>query len=195
MENLLTRNGIPQAPVELADAVEVYARNYGRSATLHFFPTQLQGMRVLSGTWVVRFALRVNDTRMALYRDGKVEEPPTEDVWIHVPNPRAGRPTTVRGEREPDYLPIDILQMGVSGLREFLEKGNTWSGRGEFASIEQHLQVVREGNVEGLEKNRAQAKETARFQQREKRRFRFKIPFVGVSVDLRPGDTSKETAP
>lgn len=185
---------MPKAPVDIQDAVELYARDHGRTATLHFIPTLIgQGGRPLRGAWVARFSLRCNDKRMILYRDGHASEPPMEDVWFHLPNPKAGQPIAgLLDTREPDFVAIDIAQLGASGVRAFLEKGNTWSGRGEFASVEDQLMKTREANAAVRARFRAEQKEANRLEQREKRRWWFKIPFLPVQVDLRSGVTKRE---
>lgn len=178
------RNGLPAPPVEVADEVELYAREYGRTATLHFIPT--------SG-WMVRFSLRCNDPRVQLFQQGEMGEPPTEDVWLHEPNPRGGQPDG-RGGREPTYLPLDIYQLGASGVRQFLERGNTW-GRGQHESIESLVTTVRETEQAATEKLRATLKEENRHEQRDKRRWRFKIPFLPVGISFGKEQSSSPSAP
>jgi hypothetical protein len=170
------RNGLPVPPVEIADEVEAWARLSGRHATLHFIPTAFLRGRVASGTWVVRLTLKPGDKRLLLYREGKVAEPPTEDVWLHEPD----------ASHHTGYRPFDILQLGASGVRTFLEKGDTWSGRGEFRSLEEQLKKVNEDNAQAREKNRTDAREGARDEARDKRRQVLGIPLVGVLADLLP---------
>jgi hypothetical protein len=173
------RNGLPQAPWEIQDEVELYAREGGRTAKLHFVP---------GGGWMARFSLRSNDKRMQLWQQGMAAEPPTEDVWFHVPNPRADQPG------QPPYTPLDILQMGPSGVREFLERGNTWSGRGVHSSLMDAVKASADQEADRkqrlYEKNRQQARDMAR----DTRRSRLQIPFLRVGIDLTrtDGDTSKE---
>ncbi|MCR4339254.1 MAG: hypothetical protein NUW01_05120 [Gemmatimonadaceae bacterium] len=164
----------PRAPWEIQEAVELWAREQGRTAKMHMAP---------GGTWFVRLSLRCNDKRMLLYQQGFSAEPPGEDVWFHIPNPHEGK--VIQGVRQGPYIPLDINQMGVSGVREFLDKGNTWSGRGEYLSLIDQLHKVRATNEEVRIKSRADAKEASRYEQREKRRFRFKIPFLRVGIDLK----------
>lgn len=182
-------------PVSLADEVEHYARVSGRSGTLHFIPTSLRGRTVLSGTWVARFTLRPDDKRMVLFQQGMAPEPPLEDVWIHEANPRAGQMNPQTKEREPEYFPLDITLMGPTGLREFLEKGNMWSGRGMFDSPEDELKQSRDRNEAAREKLRADAKFSAVKKASEKRRWILKIPFLPVEIDLKgAGSISKVTS-
>ena len=176
--------GMPVAPVEIADEVELYARESGRHATLHFIPTLFSGDQVLRGTWMVKFTLRSDDKRMQLYQQGKVADPPTEDVWLHEADPSYPN----------GYRSFDLMAMGATGVRTFLEKGNTWSGRGAFRSIEEVAREAMAQNAKMREKNRADNKEANRYEQRDLRRSRLKIPFLPVGVDLSkvPSTTSND---
>ncbi len=169
---------LPKAPPDVSTAVELYARKSGRTAKLHFVPY---------GGWFVDFELRPNDSRMTLWRDGKAEKPPSERVWLHNPNPRRGQiiPGT-HGEREPLYKPLNIYEIGAIGVTEFLERGNTWSGRGEHDSVVDVVVKVHEDNTAQREKYRQDHKEANRLQQRETRRSRFGLPFVSVLKNLMP---------
>jgi hypothetical protein len=155
----------------------MYARDHGRHAKLHFVPTEFRNGRVVNGTWVARFSLMSNDKRLLLYQQGRAEEPPTEDVWFHRP---------VRGAREGemDCEPLDICQMGASGVRQFLERGNTWSGRGEFSSLEEQARKAIEANAEMRQKFKEEKKEESRRRMVDERRSRLKIPFVQAGKDL-----------
>lgn len=175
--------------------MELYARRHGRQGTLHFF---------LGGGWFATLSLRVNDKRMKLYQEGRAEEPPVEKVWFHIDNPggtdRGVTLAELRALDEPllwaciamdngrcrqRFLPLDITQMGAEGVKRFLERGNMWSGRGEYDSLEEQLQDSRERSKAATEKHRQDQKEANRHEQREKRRQRFKIPFLPVGIDLK----------
>lgn len=153
-------SGLPRPPADIAEEIELFARESGRTGTLHYIP---------GCGWFARFSLRSNDERLRLYQEGAIGEVPTEDVWFHKPKPN-GRP----GE----FLMMDVAQMGRSGVRTFLERGNTWSGRGEYASVEEAARKAMEANRREREKRKADARENNRHAQRDKRRSRFKIPFL-----------------
>lgn len=161
---------MPKAPPDLQEEVELFARETGRTGSLHFIPV---------GGWFARLSLKPNDPRLRLHQEGMAEETPSEDIWFHVPK---------RGELN-EYEPLDIVQMGRSGIREFLDRGNTWSGRGEFSD---HMEALRKANAANEDidvKFRADLKEESRHEQRDKRRWRFKIPFLRVMIDLSKKDT------
>jgi len=157
----------PRAPSEFQEVVELWARGSGRHAKLHFTP---------GGTWLVRITLKFDDARMELYKLGLVEEPVGEDVWLHLPNPADGK--IVNGERQGPFIPLSLSDLGTAGLREFLEQGNTWSGRGEYMSLLEQRRKVNESNEDARRKNREFHKEESRHEMRQSRRFRLKIPFL-----------------
>jgi len=170
---------LPRPPIEIADEVELYARESGRHAKLHFVPHSGSS---IGGTWLARFTLKVDDKRNVIYQEGRTEKPLTEDVWFHKPNPRS------KEQGQPTYIQYKLEDLGVSGVRQFLERGNTWSGRGEFYSLEEQAQKAIKANEEMRGKHRAEQKELSRYEQREKRRSRLGIPILPVGVEL-GGDT------
>ena len=173
---------LPAPPAEIADEVELWARQSGRHARLHFFPVSFRHGRIAQGTWVVRISLKPDDKRLKLYQernrrspeDGEVREPPTEDVWLHESDGKGG------------YRALNLTDMGASGVREFLEKGNMWSGRGQFGSLEEQLRKVNQDNEAARQKNRANAKDQALLRTADRRRSALGIPFVGVVADITP---------
>ena len=193
---MVRRGDLPSPPIELADEVELWARQSGRHAKLQFAPTKLKGGQVVEGCWVVRISLRSDDRRMLLYRRGQAPEPPTEDVWLHVPDNDS--PTGYRG--------LDLGQLGASGVRQFLERGDTWSGRGEFRSLDDQARLAMDANARMRETHRAHQKDENRHEQRDNRRRYLGIPLVpGMDMpkaagptstpDLAPAATTKEKAP
>lgn len=183
----ITRGGLPIAPVEIADEVEQYARAWGRHATLHFVPTLFFNGRILRGTWVVKMTLRPDDTRMKLWQEQRVSEAPTEDVWLHEPNPDVGKIIPHSGNlREPAYRPFNLTDLGASGVRAFLEAGNMWSGRNEIRSPEEELKYNQEQRRQMVEKARAHAREAGREIAADQYRSRFdKESQVGVIADVK----------
>lgn len=123
------RHGTPSAPAWFTDAVELWARQWGRHATTRWEP------RV--GCYVTRFARRPDDPVMALVRDGrKAEEDAGEPFYWHEwkegvrPHPLVGKEKMVGG-----FVALDPESLGESGVRERLDRANLW-GRGEFASLD-----------------------------------------------------------
>lgn len=168
MSRIITMGGrseLPTAPYEIQEEVEKYARESGRTAKLHYIPNV---------GWMARFSLRPNDKRMVLWQEGRAPEPPTEDVFFHRPHP----------EKRGEFIPMDIRQMGASGVRRFLERGNMWSGRGVHNSPVEARRKARDRNEADRQKLRREAKEEARDMVKDTRRSRLKIPYHTVGIDL-----------
>lgn len=163
LSTALLNLGLPKAPHELADEVELWARQYDRHARLHFIPV---------GGWFCRVTLRSSDPRMRAYQEGMVPDPPGEDIWFHEPDGEGG------------FTCLDIREMGASGIKAFLEKGNTWSGRGQYDSIVDQQKKVTEANAEKRGRNKAFEKEESRKEQASKRKFRFGEAVVNVLTNI-----------
>ena len=160
----------------------MYARETGRHATLHYVPTTFRKGK-MTGCWIVRFTLKSDDPRMSLYQQGKVADPPTEDVWLHKAVDSVTAPNT--------YEPLNIEEMGPSGVRNFLEKGNLWSGRGDYDGLVDQVKKVEDHNEIERRKNFENARYAAKKRAADKRRSNLKIPFLGVGIDLK-GSKSQE---
>jgi hypothetical protein len=185
------RSEAPTAPPEIRDAVEMYARQHGRTGSIEF--------AVGPNVWIIKLSLRPNDERMRLWQEGRAPEPPTEMVWLQEPNPDEGKvlgtdPRTGRPVRGGMFRPLNIYEMGAEGVLGFLQRGNTWSGRGEFGSVEEAVRKVREDDVSRTEAFRAEQKEASRLQQRENRRRLLDIPMKAVGIDLK-GKAGKGSRP
>ena len=168
--------GLPTPPVEVADEVELWAREFGRHGKLCFVPTALAGRTVAAGTWMVRLSLRENDKRMQLYKQGLAPEPPTEDVWLHEPDPKS--PT--------GYRPYNLMDLGAGGVRQFLEKGNMWSGRGQTGTktLEALAREAIDKNQKAGGVAKAAAREECKLKLRDERRWKLKIPFLPVGISI-----------
>lgn len=180
----------PRAPAEIAEAVELFARNSGRTGSIKF-ATGPFGPNI----WLVQLSLRPNDERMRLYQEGRAAEPPVETVWLQERNPLEGKPTgrflpNGQLERHGPYRALDIYQMGASGVREFLERGNTESGRGEHRSLEEAVRKAFDDDQYNAVRFREQKKEENRHRTREDRRHRLGIPALPVGIDLRTPEGS-----
>lgn len=155
--------GMIQIPHEIQDAVELWARKSDRHAKMHFIP---------QGGFFVRITLKSDDPRMRSYQEGLVPDPPGEDVWFHTPRGDGG------------YNCFDVREMGIEGVKEFLERGDTWSGRGEYDSLIEQQKKVSEANAAAKGKLKAFEKEESRKEQRSKRKFRFGEAVVNVLTDI-----------
>lgn len=168
--------GLPTPPVEVADEVELWARESGRHGTLRFIPTRLAGRQVVDGTWTVRLTLRSDDKRLKPFQDGTASEEPVEVIWLHEPDPTS--PT--------GYRPYNIMELGAGGVRQFLEKGNLWSGRGQFGSktLDELAREAIDKNMKAGGVAKAAARENSRLRLRDERRWMLKIPFLPVGISI-----------
>ena len=174
---------LPKPPPDMSTAVELFARKSGRTGTLHFVPF---------GGWFVRLSLRPDDKRMTLWRDGKAQEPPSEDIWLHRANPRYGQMVLGTQQREPRFHPISLGSLGVAGIIDFLELGDTSTGRGEFGSVEEAVTSARVANQDMRQKNQADSREKSRHKSRGRRRTIFGIPYLTVDIDLKKKEKVKQ---
>lgn len=171
------------APQDFADAVELYARRYGRHGTLKFVPWPLN-------CWVIEFTLMPNDPARLAMQGQKVEDDIVEPVYLLRPSTPAE--TSKRGG--PHEVGYKLDELGVSGMIELLERTNTFSGRGQYASQKEALKDQADKGTEA----RAKIAETAREEAVEvgmaRRRQVFDIPYLTVDIDLKtaPEPASQE---
>ena len=110
-----------RAPLEFQDAVELHFRKSGRHANVVWIPEPVC-------QWQIRITLRSADPVLAAWKAGELEEEPVETVEIMYYDEGLGL-----------YVGYELDELGVSGLTEMLEKGDTWSGQGRFSSIQDAL--------------------------------------------------------
>lgn len=168
------RSAHPIPPAAVADEVELYAREWGRHGKLEWNPH--------ARCWLVRFSLMPNDPRNLLMQTQQVEQ--TEDVWLMEPHPERGK-RLANGQRIGPYRSLDIEQLGPSGVRAFLERTNTWSGRGEFGSLGEAVKKNADDVRDHKRKVREDAREGARDLARDVRRQVNKIPLITTGIDLK----------
>lgn len=159
----LGRSASPMAPWEIREEVELYAREHGRTATMELVQAPM------FTCWIVKLSLRPNDPRLLAYREGRAAEPETEVVWLM--DHETGKP-------------YDIQQLGAAGVRQFLERGNTFSGRGEFASVMDAVEKTSQQNEERRAAFEQKMREENRYERRQDRRKYLKIPQVTVGIDI-----------
>lgn len=180
----ITPRGEVQAPVEFRDAVEMWARNHGRHADLEFIAP--------IATWQVRLSPMANDPRLELYKQGKV---PYEELWecVQLTQPVTAEDRAKHPNLKGPYRPMNLSEMGVDGLIALLDKGNMWTKRGEFNSIQEALCAARERQVREQEKMRRTLSETVRDIALDVRRRIHEIPFLRVGIDLTPPTGAPES--
>lgn len=165
-----------RAPVEVADAVELWARQYGRHATMKFVPEM--------GCWSVNLSLKPDDPAMRRYQEGVATEVPTEGVLLLEWDATLGEVDPLTGRKRGAHRAVSLEEYGASGVVALLEKGNTWSGRGEFASLQEAVIGAATRNRERAEKVKESQRQWARDYAGDVRRQVCKIPYVRVGVEL-----------
>lgn len=191
------------APVEFRDAVEMFARRFGAHGDVVWVPDQVvrfEGAEIRASVacWQVRFTLLHGDPRLKGREDTLFETvelhywvDPRDRKWAVEPKVLDRLRRDHRNRRRPGYVAYDLDELGVEGLITLLEKGSTLSGRGEFRSAVHAATVMRERHRDQMERTRRQMQDTAGYKAEDVRRQVFKIPYLGVGIELR---TPKETA-
>jgi len=77
---------------------------------------------------------------------------------------------------------LDIVALGPSGIRTWLDRSNLWSGRGEVSSLEQQVKDSVDASKEQSEQRRANAEFNTRALVREKRRWYQRLPSLPVRL-------------
>lgn len=168
-----------RVPAEYADAVELWAREHGGHATLKWLPDPMN-------CWVVRLSLRPGDPRAATsepWENVYLHEWKTPEWWAkHKPGllKRHQKTNRVRGA---SYA-YELDELGVQGLRDFLDRGNLLSGRGEFRSAEAAGRAQVEKFRTEKHRRRRSMRDDAKHDALMKRRHLFKIPFIPVGIEF-----------
>lgn len=148
-------------PVEIADAVELWARGSGRHATIVWIDA------VTPPIAQVRITLRANDPRLEAWREGLTDEEPVETVEL-----------VEWDERKNAYVGIPLSDLGATGVTEMLQKGDTWSGSGEFDSLQEAIVAARERKKAETERLRQFHRGEALSRLEETSRYHLDIPQV-----------------
>ena len=137
----------PVPAVWFADAVEKWARNWGRSAVTRWEPRM--------GCFVSHFSRRDSDPVLAAVQEGRRAEADEPFYWHEwKEGPVRPHPFFGASQMVPGFVALDVEQMGETGVLTMLEKGNTWSGRGEFTSIGQAADASIAANDQQMEAQR-----------------------------------------
>lgn len=164
---IFARNVEPAIPVDIADAVEMWARQRGRHARLTW--------NAIMGCPVVTFTLPENATGNRDVQEGRAAEA-TESVPLHEWDGERGR-----------YVPLVLGDYGASGIINLLESWDMHSGRGLYDSIQARVAAMRAENERVRESHRRAADEGAADLLDLKRRSALDIPYHTVGIDLKHG--------
>lgn len=161
------------APQDFADAVELYARQFGRHGRMYF-------VEVLN-VWVVE--LKIGE----FWSSGTVAEEPSEIIYLY-------RPPT----REEQYLGVPNIgytldELTVQGMLDYLAQTNTLTGRGEYASQYDAAMAQMEKQRVGVEKLVSDAKSEAIYKQMHDRKQKLGVQSEPVGIDFT--EPAPESAP
>lgn len=125
--------------------------------------------------WTINLTMPADAPVMKSYRDGNLEqsEVPTEGIPLIEQDPKTGK-----------FRALDLEQYGPSGIVEMLEKGDTWSGRGEHRSLTEFVAKTIEANREHRENVKKQQKEIVREELKERRHKKFGAPTISVPKNI-----------
>jgi hypothetical protein len=130
----------------------------------------------------IQFELKPDDPRLKGWMEGRLKQKPVESVFLHRWN-----------SAKKHYEAISLEQLGVDGLRNLLDKGNLWSGRGEYRNLMDAVRAADEQN-QALEKQMENAAvEGARLRARDDRRWAMGLPSVSVPDNVE-GDHGQSPA-
>ena len=172
-----------RAPVEFRDEAELFARKHGGHGDVVWMPAPVN-------CWQVRLSLPLNDPRLRDPDEGthfeSVElhefvDPRREPTHPHLDMLRRHHRTNAV---MPGYIRIELDELGVSGMREILEKGSLLSGRGEFNDSMAATKAVMEGNRKTKAHNKHQQREHAIERIKHNRRAVLGIPQIVAGIDL-----------
>lgn len=161
-------HGAPRVPVEIADAVEKWARKYGRHARVTYID------HVEPPIPQVRITPAPGDPLAEKVQTGELPPEAAEET-VELMHQKRG---------EPGYTPYRLEELGVSGVLRILNRGNTWSGRGEFDSPVEASEEAREQNQRARKEAYREGLDETIQAGRSVRRQAFGIPLKEVGIDL-----------
>lgn len=190
MSRIVTRERQPSrvAPVEYRDAVALYAREIGASGDIVWVDAPVN-------CWQVRLSLNPNDPRCRRMK-GEAVETVELQRWVH---PDPAHPSYPKDDprllerlrrhprtnlRMPGYVAFELTDLGVSGVVEILQRGSLLTGRGEFNSLEEVLEVVDRRERDKRDREREAHRQGARDLAAATRRKVLKIPFLPVGIEF-----------
>lgn len=157
------RHARPMVPSDVSHAVEGWAETWGRRVRWEW--VEYPGL----ACWALHLSPLPGDPKKRAAQEGDVAP---EDADEHI--------LLMDGND-----PIDLGQWGPSGVVRWLERRNTHSGRGEVSSIEEQVRRQRDTQREDARRTKRDAREYARDLGRAFRRQIFRIPYLGVGIDLK----------
>lgn len=168
------RQGAPATPAWFSDTVELWARTWGRNATTRWEPAM--------GCFVTFFSRRPTDPVLQAVQEGRRDDEGEPHYWHEWKEGVRQHPLS--GKMVGGWVATDIEQLGESGVRERLDRGNLWSGRGEHASLEAVAEAQEAANRRTMEAKRAMLRDATRDPLRATIRHAKGLPTVSVPEQI-----------
>ena len=167
--------GVRRAPVEFQDAAELHFRRDGRHASIVWIPEPVC-------QWQVKITLRGDDPALGAWQAGEVSKEPFEVFEITYWDEEAG-------------LYVGYELGGTDGLsvgrfEEMLKKADSWSGAGQFGSIEEAMSYQVQSQYESRERLRKYLKDEVMAAARAVRKQVAGEPVVTVGIDFNESSPS-----
>lgn len=174
----------PKAPVEVREAIGLWARQYGGFGDVVWAPDPIN-------CWAVRLSLKPGDPRLKNPDEGTHFEQVLLQEWVDPRKmPSHPKKDLLKRDRfnrlQPGFVALTLEELGTEGILEILSKGSLMSGRGEFKSAQDALDRIRAHHNLDREKALETARDNARHKATQVRRRVLKIPFLPVGIDLGP---------
>lgn len=175
----VTRNRGRRAPVEIRDGVELWARKHGRTADVVWYDAPMN-------CWAVKLGFRPGDPRL---REGLKAEPVflhewKSAAWWAKNDPRRARRHYRSNQIMPGYRALDLDELGLGGIIQFLDRGDLLSGRGEFSSAEAAGRAKVEEFRTDKHRRRRAARDDAEYRAKYDRRKFLKLPLIPVGISF-----------
>lgn len=169
----IRNRGVPTIPVDISNEVELFARQWGRHARMEW--------NVNLNAPVIHFSLPKDSKLWKMWQEGELDHEPTESV-----------PLIEWDADNRKYGPMNLEDLGPSGIRALLEKSNVWSGRGEHKDLVSSVGATIEKNRELREEGRKRAREIGMEIGWLSRRETLELPQSQVLIDLKSSPTPTE---
>jgi len=160
-------------PEDIVRAVEDWGKNCGRKAKIAFAPYPA-GLSPAEGCFTIFLERKDDDPVRRLYKEGKTPQMPYEAV-----------PLQQWDKEQGCYFPLNIHEYGASGVVGILQKGDMWSGNGEYPSMKEAAKASIDRMEAAMKKERADVNEFGREIGSLHRRTALGIPYVSVGIDLK----------
>lgn len=158
-----------EVPEEFQNAVKNWAANYGRQAKMAFIPYP-KGASSHPGCFTIFLERKGDDPARKLYQEGVQGATAYEAVPLQEWDILA-----------QEYVPLNIHEYGPGGIVQILQKGDTWSGTGEYKDMREAAAA----SIKRMERARKAERDAVRESGKETgwlhRRTALGIPFVGAS--------------